>query len=225
MKRNLIVIAAVALLTIPVLSSAEPFKPGAYFSVFLGGGVLQNTDATTTDIGVQDIRDRIEFDPGINVGVTGGYDLGLFRLEGELSYKQGEISSVRDNLGNTFIRTDGSLGALSMLFNGFFNLRNDSPVTPYLGGGIGFATLHLSDTDGIQSTTGTKFRLYNGDSDTVLAYQLGAGMAISLSRLLSVDLGYRYFATDVARFETGGNKETSLKYQSHNGTVGLRVKF
>lgn len=225
MKRNLIAVAAFALLVIPAISFATPPKAGAYVSGFLGVNALQNTDVTTTDFVNPNINDRVEFDPGISTGATGGYDFGFFRLEGELSYKHGEISSVRDKAGPTFVNIDGSLGALAFMGNGFFDLHNASPVTPYFGGGIGFATLHLSDTDGTIRGTTTRGRLYNEDNDTVLAYQLGAGMEIALNRRLSLDLGYRYFATDVARFENTAGQETNLKYQSHSGTVGLRVKF
>jgi opacity protein-like surface antigen len=227
MKRYVIVLAAVlALAAIPVIGSAAPFKPGPYFTGFLGVNSLQNTNVTTTNFTANtSANDRLEFDPGFNIGGIGGYDFGFFRLEGEMSYKHGDVSSVTKS-GTTFVNTDGGLGAFAVLANGFFNLRNDTPVTPYFGGGLGFARVHLSDISGFQrGAAGGRAILYTADDDTVFAYQLGAGMEIALNRRLSLDLGYRYFATDVARFDVGGAQETSLKFQSHNGTVGLKIKF
>jgi opacity protein-like surface antigen len=166
----------------------------------------------------------VEFDPGVNIGGTGGFDFGFVRLEGELSYKHGEMTSITDrDTGDRIRNVDGSLGALAMMFNGFFDLHNDTPVTPYLGGGIGFAALHLSDTFGTDALG--RGLVYTEDDDTVFAYQAGAGLEIALNRMLSLDVGYRYFGTSKARFDSDLNFTDELKFESHNGAVGLRVKF
>jgi len=225
MKRNLMLVAALAFLSIPVISSAEPPKPGAYASGFLGFNVLQNTDVTGFNGANQTIDDRAEFDTGINIGGTGGYDFGYFRLEGELSYRHTDFSSVNDRVtGERFGSMRGSLGVLAFMGNGFFDLHNDSPVTPYLGGGVGFATLHLrDDITGVSNAGGGRQLLYFDDDDTVLAYQAGAGLEIALNRRISLDLGYRFLGTDTANFTNG--QDLSLKYRSHSGTAGVRVKF
>jgi opacity protein-like surface antigen len=106
-----------------------------------------------------------------------------------------------------------------MMFNCFFDLHNDTPVTPYIGGGAGFAALHLEDTF---VNTGL---FYQEDDDTVFAYQAGAGLEIALNRRVSLDVGYRYFGTSRAEFNENFITETSLKYESHNAAVGVRVKF
>jgi opacity protein-like surface antigen len=43
--------------------------------------------------------------------------------------------------------------------------------------------------------------------------------------MLSLDVGYRYFGTSKARFDSDLNFTDELKFESHNGAVGLRVKF
>ena len=230
MKRPFITIAAIAALAFPAVSQAAPIHPGPYVSGFIGGSSVINTNATTNDfINGDSFSDRVRFDPGINIGGTGGFDFGVVRLEGELSYKHGEISSVTSQKVATgattqFVSTDGSLGALAMMVNAFIDLRNYSPVTPYIGGGIGFAALHLSDTTGIIPGTGSS-PVFSHDDDTVFAYQAGAGLEIALNRRFSLDLGYRYFATSKATFDRNPAIATSMKFESHNGAVGFRVKF
>ena len=149
MKRKLIVMIALVTIAVPAICSATPVRPGPYVSGFIGVSAFSNTDATTNDFlaaPVATFNDRIEFDPSINIGGTGGFDFGYVRLEGELSYKHGEITTVTEqNTGTRFVSADGSLGALAFLANAFFDLHNETPVTPYFGGGIGFAVLHLSD--------------------------------------------------------------------------------
>ena len=176
--------------------------------------------------GVKTFNDRIEFDPSISIGGSGGFDFGYLRIEGELSYKNGEMSSITEKISQTrFANVDGRMGASALMFNAFFDLRNPSPVTPYIGGGIGFATLHLSDTFGTETNTGNRERLYRSDDDTVFAYQVGAGLEIALTRMLSLDLGYRYFGTAKAKFNRNTSTATELKFESHNASVGFRVKF
>ncbi|ABL00241.1 outer membrane protein [Pelobacter propionicus] len=222
MKRNMIIVAALATLLIPSLARAEPPRPGPYVSWFVGVTVPQDRNAHSYD-SWGSYNDRVEFDPGIDVGGSAGYDFGYVRLEGELSYKGAEIDSVYDATSDIrYHDLDGSLSAFAVMANCYFDLHNDTPVTPYLGGGIGFATLYLDDTSGVSN--GVRWSLYDSDDDTVFAYQIGAGIDISINRYFSLDVGYRYFATDKGKFDEG-NAGTRMKFESHNATLGLRFKF
>ena len=226
MKRSLVAVAVLTILAIPAISLAAPPRPGPYVSGFIGVSVPQNTDVTFTEFGGNIFKDHVEFDPSINIGGTGGYDFGFVRLEGELSYKHGDIATVNDQTnGVRFVNVDGNLGAFAMMFNGFIDLHNYSPITPYFGGGIGFAALHLTETTGIDPATGTVHGLYPSDDATPFAYQAGAGLEIALNRRVSLDLGYRYFATAKARFDKNIFTSTELKFESHNAVAGVRVKF
>jgi len=229
MKVKLISVAALIIFMIPVVCAATPIRPGAYMSGFLGVTVPNDTMVTTDDfIANTTFNDRVELNPGINIGMTGGYDFGYLRLEGELSYKHSEMKNITDQSDNfSFRNVDGNLAALALMFNSFVDLHTNSIVTPYVGGGIGFATLYLSDTFGTDTRGGTLSRaqLYENDSDSVFAYQVGGGVEIALNRELSLDLGYRYFGTSSARFDSSFDQNTKLKYESHNATVGFRFKF
>jgi len=67
--------------------------------------------------------------------------------------------------------------------------------------------------------------LYGTGDDTVFAYQGGAGIDIAFNRRLSLDLGYRYFATDDADFDSHNDIVSSMKFESHNATAAIKVKF
>ena len=228
MKKRLIVFVALAILAIPAIGSALPPRPGPYVSGFLGVSLPVDTEVTSTQYGpgIKTFNDRIEFDPSISIGGSGGFDFGYLRIEGELSYRNGEMSSITEKISQTkFANVDGRVGVSAMMFNAFFDMRNPSPVTPYIGGGIGFATLNLGDTYGTDTNTGYRERLYRSDDDTVFAYQAGAGLEIALTRMLSLDLGYRYFGTAKAKFNRNTSTATEMKFESHNASVGFRVKF
>ena len=227
MKRSIIVIAVLVTFAVPGICLATPPRPGPYVSGFAGVSIPRDSDVTTTDFSTptpSNFNEKIEFDPGIYAGGTGGFDFGFLRVEGELSYRYSEMKTVTSNQGFQFSDVDGNLGALAMMVNAFFDLHNASPITPYFGGGVGFAVLYLSNTFGFNPSNGIDEHLYPEDNDTVFAYQAGAGVEIALNPMLSLDVGYRYFGTDTAHFESSDLK-TNLKFQSHNAVVAIRVKF
>lgn len=229
LKRRLLVFTALTgMAAIPAVCSASPATPGGYMSVFLGASVQQDARVTINEFNPVTTKDaQVQLDPGINIGGTGGYDFGFLRLEGEMSYKRGEISKVTEQTyGVRYVNVDGHLGAFALMVNGFFDLHNESPVTPYIGGGMGVASLNLGDTRGVEANSGAlNNHIFRYDDDTVIAYQAGAGMEIDFSRRLSLDLGYRYFGTSRGSFRRDWPNSTDLKLESHNAAVGLRVKF
>ena len=225
MKMRLFVVVALVTLIMPAICSATPPRPGPYVSGFAGISVPRDSDVTTSFF-PDTFNDRVEFDPGAYVGGTGGFDFGFLRLEGELSYRYSEIEAITEQIGAgiPFHNVDGNLGVFAMMANAYFDLHNASPITPYWGGGIGVAVLNLSDTSGFNPLVGREF-LYEENDDTVFAYQAGAGLEIALNPIISLDVGYRYFGTATARFESGLTGSTELKFESHNALVGVRVKF
>ena len=223
MKSYLIAVCTLIVFTIPSLSSAATGRPGPYFSAFLGTSFARDANVSGFDsFDNTSFNDKVTFDPGIYLGGTGGYDFGFLRLEGELSYRNSQLDKITNSSGFRFRSVDGDLGAFASMFNVFFDLHNASNVTPYLGGGIGFATLHISDTTGIDNAG--RVQLYDASSDTVFASQVGAGVDIALNSRYSLDVGYRYFITEKANLE-GDFISSNLRLESHNAMVGFKFKF
>ncbi|MBJ6799344.1 outer membrane protein [Geomonas propionica] len=215
MKKHLLPILVLTSLALPAAAMATPPRPGPYVSGFIGVTVPESVNATSFD-GVTTFNDRIKFDPGLNVGGTLGFDFGLMRLEGEISYKDLQLNRVTDrDSGQRFRIADGNVDTTAFMANVFFDMHNDTPITPYLGGGVGFAALHLNDV----YSTANDF-LYDADDQVVLAYQAGGGLEVALNRQLSLDLAYRYFGTSQASFIN-----TEFEVRTHNATMGLRLKF
>lgn len=225
MKNHIIAIITFVTFSIPSISTAADNHPGPYFSAFLGGSFARDATVSSFDSFTGgSFSDKVTFNPGIYTGGTGGYDFGFLRLEGELSYRNLGIDTVtNESSGERFRNVDGDLGAFAVMFNAFFDVHNPSPVTPYLGGGIGFATLHLSDTNGFGNVQGFT-HLYDDSNDTVFAYQVGAGMGIAITNRYSLDIGYRYFITEKANLD-GDFISSNFRLESHNAMVGFKFKF
>lgn len=224
MRAYLIALTTIIIFSIPSLSAAADSRPGPYFSAFLGTSFARDTTVDSFDvINGNSFSDQVTYDPGIYLGGTGGYDFGFLRLEGELSYRNANIDTITSANGERFRNVDGDLGVFAGMFNVFFDMHNPSRVTPYLGGGIGFAALHLSDTNGFGNTQGFA-HLYDDSSDTVFAAQVGAGLDVAINSRYSLDIGYRYFITDKGNLE-GDFISSDLKFESHNAMVGFKFKF
>jgi len=223
MKTFLSTVFTLLVFTIPSLSLAAAARPGPYVSGFLGTSFARDVTVSGTDSFFNSsFSDRVTFEPGIYVGGTGGYDFGFLRLEGELSYRHAKLDTITDSGGGRLRNVDGDLGTFATMFNVFFDMHNPSRVTPYVGGGIGFATLHLSNTTAFDNAG--KLTLYDDSNDTVFASQVGAGMDIAINSRISLDLGYRYFITEKARLD-GDFTSSNLRFESHNGLVGFKFKF
>jgi opacity protein-like surface antigen len=103
----------------------------------------------------------------------------------------------------------------------FFGVYPDNDKkrwTPYFGAGVGAARIEASGlkVSGQPLATG---------SDTVLAYQLGAGVDYMLTNHLNLDLGYRFFNSIRPELTESNGQKFKMDYMSHSLVFGLRVGF
>ena len=93
----------------------------------------------------------------------------------------------------------GNFSMLAFMANVDYDFDMGSPWKPYVGGGLGFASISL-DTE--SQATG---RSLVDDDDIVFAYQVGAGIGyefpLSEGRSLTVSLDWRYFDTQTPTFK------------------------
>jgi opacity protein-like surface antigen len=212
MKKKLILLSCIfVLLMSPSVFSAEGF----YVSGNIGPSILSDSDISDSEAGLTLTAD-LTFDTGITFGGAIGYDFDKGRIELAVDYKSHDVDEWQDvsitgfgNLGD--FSGDGEVTALSLLANGYFDIHTNSPVTPYLGGGIGFANIDVEDLtfEGIE---------IGDDDDTVFAYQAAVGIGIDVAENITVDVGYRFFGTSDPDFDG-----TEAEYHSHNIIAGLRV--
>lgn len=184
-----------------------------YVGVQLGATLLDDSSNDYNNIA---FSFDSEYDPGFNVGTTGGIDFGMARVEAELTYRQNDVDTLQT--GGISYSGDGDISALSLMANGFFDIDTNSPVTPYIGAGIGFANVSMNDVTADGAAVAD-------DDDTVFAYQFGLGVAFDLNNLLALDVGYRYFATLDPEFTDADGDTFESEYGGHNLDVGLRIKF
>jgi opacity protein-like surface antigen len=190
---------------------------GLYIGAFGGVSVLEDGDLDVESAGIG-YDAKVESDTGWTAGGALGYafDFGL-RAEAELAYRHNEIDKF--HVMGTDASVSGDTTALSALGNLWYDIPISLAVRPFIGAGIGMAEI------GMNNAEAGGMDLID-DSDWVLAYQLGAGLAYQLSPGLDVTAEYRYFRTEDATLKLDdltGNAD--LEYRDHSVVLGLRYSF
>jgi len=181
--------------------------PASYAGTYVSGsfGAVKANDSDLDD-GID--TGEFTFDTGYGfLGAVGSSLQDVGRVEVELGYRDNDFDKLKvDGLGSASI--DGNFSSLSLMGNFYYDFSMGGSFSPYIGAGLGFANVE-ADLDGFDS-----------EDDTVFAYQLIVGGSIAASETLSVDLQYRYFATDDPEFNG-----LDAEYSTHNLMIGLRQSF
>lgn len=143
------------------------------------------------------------FDPGGNIN----YPAGLTPLAplvpvgpGVANAPVGGTYAFAADFATNFTASDeGKVQTWALMANAWWDFRNDSDFTPYIGGGVGYA---ISKFDG--------GAVYDG-VDGNFAWQMGVGVDVKISEETSLGVGYRYF--------DAGNVELTLPTPSGASTT------
>lgn len=189
----------------PLAQAATP-----YAGLSAGVSILTNSDV---DKPGGTVEDGIEYDTGYGLNGAVGLDGGMYRVEGAIGY---QVNGVKTFDGDP--ETDVDVSALTFMANGYVDIpMNGAGVEPYLMAGIGVASVSFNDdSEGID------------DSDTVLAYQFGGGLAFDATPNVTVDIGYRYFLTgdvtfDDVDYDGVDGSDVDISVSGHNIMAGVRV--
>ncbi|MEO1241276.1 MAG: P44/Msp2 family outer membrane protein [Pseudomonadota bacterium] len=217
----------------------EVREDGPYFRI--GGGVTFVSDldqdfdrspfiATCLAIGCNPDRRIVSPDTGFVAGAALGFDYADgIRTELEYRYAMNEVSNIRLFEGESEAGDFGGVGPVStadvdinahfVLSNFYFDFYNDSPITPFIGGGVGGAFVDVG----------------LGERDAALAYQGRAGFSLAIGGGFSADLEYIYLRTNKLRY--GPKPEeftptgpfalavTGANYEASNVMLSLRKPF
>jgi opacity protein-like surface antigen len=191
-----------------------------YASVFGGAAFGSTLDGHLTLYSIQ-------VGMPLNTGYLIGGSIGLqvspnLRGELELSYSSRPVAGTLDISGDgndPHAEVDsGSFGALYVLGNLWYDFNTAGSLTPYLGGGLGVATLFPDISAG---QDGTNFV----DPSVALAGQLGGGIRSRVSESLSLDIGYRAKGVVNGSLASPNLTLAELQYIDHTVQLGLDFAF
>lgn len=191
----------------PSLVQAEGRTPGTYLGIGAGANF-----ASDTEISGGGVNADLEHETGIAgiLALGHGYANGL-RAEFEVGYRRNSV----DSSGNT--STGGVASARSAMINAYYDVSTGTNFFPYVGAGIGGASLRVSaNPTGNSSVSGR---------DTGLALQGIAGLGYQFDTNWSGSLEYRYFTVRDADMNAANGTAVDVDYAAHTVMVGLRYTF
>jgi opacity protein-like surface antigen len=224
MKKMALILSCCAL----GMSASTASAAGMYVSGN-AGFALANTLTTNYDDSAEILSVDMDFDTGWALTGAFGYDFDGFRTEFEMGYQQSNSKEADWSLhGRDQIMTFGTtslldydLTATTYLANGYYDFKNNSPFTPFLGAGLGMVTVEINDF-----SLGM-FDLNRDFDDTVFAYQISAGVSYAFSKNFAMDLTYRYLGADDPKYDGGDGLARSVEseFGSNNFMLGGRLAF
>jgi opacity protein-like surface antigen len=183
-----ILLAGFTLVPLQAKAADGPMAPAPQAGAFDGG----NTGIYLRgDIGASYLNWGSTSSPWAYVGNAGiGYQFDQ-NMRTDLTY---------DWSGNYGVSPTGNVSTNMVLANGYYDFKNASAFTPYIGAGIGY---------GWEWGSGAAVNAQG------VAVGFAAGVAYDMNRNLALDVGYRFH--DIL----GANQQTP----EHQIAAGLRVKF
>ena len=194
MRKYLLAAVAAAAIATPAYAQTS----GPYVGISAGLLFPRDTDVDADvnfvdedfdDVTYENVLD-VDYKRGWDLDVTGGYDFGGFRLEGELALKRAKIDELQldedfvDDLeegGVDVVDTDFDLDGRARVTSFMVNALGDfdmGGMRAFAGGGFGRARVKLFE-----------------DRDSAWAWQLIAGVGMPIASNVELGLKYRYFRT------------------------------
>lgn len=215
---------ALALVAAPAAARDGAWYVGGEF----GGMIVEDTELDYI-IPNEDNAVTLNHDYGFDGGLFVGYDLGAFRLEGEVAYKKAGV----DEFENTIVipsssgphpvgqrEAFGRQSALSFMINGMLDFGDEDGLSGFVGGGAGVARVDFSRIRAFENTGE-----FLDDSDTRLAWQVFAGVRTAVSDNVDVSLRYRFFNVGDVKMVAFGNEDVKGGMGSHSLLAGLTFNF
>ncbi|GMO61793.1 MAG: hypothetical protein Ta2D_07960 [Rickettsiales bacterium] len=134
----------------------------------------------------------------IGFDVRGGAVIGDVRAELQISYTGGQMKDDDGEAGN-------KVSDLSYYINGYYDIKLDAPVTPYVKAGIGYKNFTIKGDE--------KDMKLNS-----LSYQAGLGVSYNIDKNVAVDLGYTYNQALEA-------KDGDVKSSQNENIVNLGARY
>ncbi len=144
-------------------------------------------------------------------------------VRAELEYALRSDWTGDDNyyVGTDRVNLDTKVNVQTLLFNVYYDFRNSSDFTPYVGAGIGMAFARGFASADRYTAAGAYVAHASGEGySTNFAWQVGAGVAYAITDTVSADLGYRYLGLGHSGDDIIGGFSGA-----HEFSLGIRFTF
>jgi opacity protein-like surface antigen len=227
MKRLLLALSLVAVMMFPAASFAEEL--GVYVAPKFTYSFQTMDDVAAKGNGIDySLSDGDDSTAGVALAV--GYDFGVkfdvpVRVELEYAYRGENKESWNTTSGADSLEGSMKVHAQTLFVNAYYDFKNDTAFTPYVGFGIGAAFLDTKNSIDLVYG-GNTYDASASNTETNFAWNVGAGVAYELTKSWDIDFGYRF--VDMGQAEGGkinGAVHGEADVTAHEFALGLRYTF
>lgn len=227
MKKILFVAAVLAALTLVTSGLAVAGDGGFYGSIKAGGSFLDASKSATDNSTATGSSSKFKEDTSVALGAAVGYNWMDFDMpiRTELEYMYHSDFKFKYSDSNSTM-TD-KIQLQSLMLNAYWDFYNSTMFTPYVNGGVGFAWVKEKFSTG---TITDAITAPDSHTSTNFAFNVGAGVGMSLTDQLILDLAYRYnyYGDGKKVTATGADKSVTSQVKdigTHDVLLGLRYQF
>jgi len=217
MKRIVRPLVLAALFGTSFLAQAEGI--GFYVTPRIGLGWFQGYDAKYE--GVESDAFKMSSDTPPVGAIAVGYGFNKFRAELEyaLSGKANNEYKKRHEDDDRWrdVNMRSFLGIKTLFLNGYYDFRNSSAFTPYVGTGLGASFVDMKVTGQAQWSDGDTYSASFGKKSTAnFAWNFGVGFNYAFTKQIGLDLGYRFvWVASKGRTKKTHNDDAYSDYDEH----------
>jgi outer membrane protein OmpA-like peptidoglycan-associated protein/opacity protein-like surface antigen len=228
-KLATVLAAGTSLLAAPALGRDGAWYVGGDFGAMIVEDVGFEFGAGPPVPGSDDAQVVIDHEYGFDGALFVGYDLGAFRLEAEVAYKQADLKdfetafTLPPALGSVPPGAHpgtGNTSALSFMINGMLDFGDDDGLSGFVGGGVGVGRINYNNVRVYENLPG-----FVDGSDSKLAWQVFAGVRQAISDNIDVTVRYRFFNVDNIKTVDFGGFESESRFRSHSLLGGITFNF
>jgi opacity protein-like surface antigen len=111
----------------------------------------------------------------------------------------------------------------SLMLNGYYDFKNTSKFTPYVGTGVGVTRIKSTRSLANETAGNSIF-----STDSQFTWSAGIGIAYTITSNVALDLGYKY--TNFGNFKFSNENpwaylDTKVKLSSQDYSLGIRYNF
>ena len=230
-----------------VAAGRRPSASGTYVRVELGAALGSAADASWLPPGAP-ADPQVFFDLDLDTAAMGAIARGRsfgngWRAEAALnifgtSDFSGPWSFTVPATPGPHANVEGSVRAVALMANGYYDFATGGRATPFLTAGLGVARNTMSDWTRINPDAGRTRRSFAGNSETGLAWSVGAGVSWDVGPVVGsapakLEVSWRYFdlgsvsggTTPLPGSGAGGEPVEALNFNLADQviSIGLRI--
>jgi opacity protein-like surface antigen len=244
-KLSPLAIAGLAFVATPAFAQDEPFPrasaKGVYVTAGVGGGWTSSPSVDYTESGTilgipysGTASGTSNLGGGVAVDAGLGYDFGN-STRAELTYVlgsyavgntpyAGNVTAAGFNFPfNGTISSAGNVSTNSIMLSGYYDFKNKSKLTPYIGAGIGYTNVNIPTMPASATINGISVNnlTVDGGNGSAFGYQAKIGVSYSVSK--PADL----FAEAIYQGNTGVtvNEVNYGPLNTFSLRAGARIRF